>query len=174
MSQQQPEETARLDEFVQRQVADAVRRRREQEAADSALRSSALASDTDRDLTAQVLNQAFAEGRLTPEEHNDRTTRAFTARTHGELDQVLVGLQAPAAPEPTHVARKVLFWVVTVMTSPFLLMGFGLLMAGSDVGDRVFGIILFTLFAPGLYALFRWAWPQGRAGRWPHLRRRTY
>ena len=60
MSQQQPEETARLDAFVQRHVADAVRRRREQEAADSALRASAFASDTDRDHTAQVLNQAFA------------------------------------------------------------------------------------------------------------------
>ena len=72
MSQQQPDETARLDEFVQRQVADAVRRRRAQEDADSALRSATLASDTDRDLAADVLNQAFAEGRLTSDEHGDR------------------------------------------------------------------------------------------------------
>lgn len=174
MSQQQPEETARLDAFVQRQVADAVRRRREQEAADSALRASALASDTDRDLAAQVLNQAFAEGRLTPDEHNDRTTRAFTARTHGELEQVLLGLRAPAAPTPARTARKVLFWVVTVMTSPFLLMAFGLTMAGSDLGDRIFGIVLFTLFAPGLYALLRWAWPKERARAWSDLGRQSY
>jgi Domain of unknown function (DUF1707) len=166
---QQPEESARLDEFVQRQVADAVRRRRAREAADSAHRASTLASDTDRDLTAQVLNQAFAEGRLTPEEHSDRTTRAFTARTHGELDQVLSGLQLPAVHQPSGAGRKVLFWIVTVITSPFLLMGLGLTLAGSDVGDRVFGIILLVLFAPGLFALNRWAWPRTTGSRWSRL-----
>ena len=39
MSQQQPEETAPLDAFVQRHVAEAVRRRREREDADAALRA---------------------------------------------------------------------------------------------------------------------------------------
>lgn len=170
MSQHQPEETAGLDQFVQRQVADAVRRRRAREDADSALRAATLASDTDRDATAQVLNQAFAEGRLTAEEHADRTTRAFTARTHGDLDQVLVGLHAPAAPAPTHGARKLLFWAVTVMTSPFLMLGLGLTLGGSDGGDRIFGIILLGLFAPGLYALHRRAWPATAERGWHHLR----
>ena len=170
MSQQQPDETARLDEFVQRQVADAVRRRRAQEDAASALRSATLASDTDRDLAADVLNQAFAEGRLTSEEHADRTTRAFTARTHGDLDRVLDGLQLPEAPTPTRNLRKVLFWIVTLITSPFLLMGAAFTLGGSDVGDHVFGIVLLTLFAPGLFALFRWAWPTARGSRWSRPR----
>lgn len=160
MSQQQPDESARLEEFVQRQVDDAVRRRRAQEAADTALRAATLAADTDRDLAAGVLSQAFADGRLTSEEHADRTTRAFTARTLGELDQVLTGLQVPVAPAAPRRLRKALFWIVTVVTSPFLLVGAGFTLAGSDVGDHVFGIVLLTLFAPGLYALFRWAWPR--------------
>lgn len=170
MSLPQPDESARLDAFVQRQVADAVRRRRARQQADAELRAGALASDTDRDAAASLLNGAFAQGRLTPEEHAGRVTEAFTARTLGDLDQVLTGLQVPAAPAQTHAARKVLFWIVTVVTSPFLLMGFGLLMAGSDGGDRVFGLVLLMLFAPGLFALNRWAWPRGDPTRWPRLR----
>lgn len=171
MSQQPPDESARLDAFVQQQVADAVRRRRAREAADAALRAGTLASDTDRDLTASILNDAYAQGRLTAEEHAERTTRAFTARTHGDLDEVLTGLHVPtAAPVENHSARKVLFWMVTVMTSPFILMGLGLLVAGQDAGDRVFGIVFLVLFAPGLFALNRWAWPSSGGSRWPRRR----
>jgi hypothetical protein len=56
------------------------------------------------------------------------------------------------------------------MTSPFLLMGFGLLLAGSDNGGRVFGLVLLVLFAPGLFALNRWAWPKADGTRWPRMR----
>ena len=173
MPQQQPDESARLDAFVQQQVADAVRRKRAREASDAELRAGTLASDTDRDLTASMLNDAFAQGRLTSEEHAERTTQAFTARTHGDLDQVLTGLLVPVAPTETHAARKVLFWMVTVMTSPFLLMGVGLLLAGQDASSRVFGIVFLVLFAPGLFALNRWAWPSADgSSRWPSLTRR--
>ncbi|RYC14206.1 DUF1707 SHOCT-like domain-containing protein [Nocardioides zhouii] len=167
---QQPDETAPLDEFVQRHIADATRRRREREDAEATLRSSTLASDTDRDLTANVLNDAFAQGRLTSEEHAERTTRAFTARTHGDLDQVLTGLQVTAAPARVPGARKVVFWGVTVMTSPFLMMGLGLFLAGSGLGSHIVGFFLLMLFAPGLFALHRWAFPKTAAARWPSTR----
>lgn len=172
MSQQQPEETAPLDAFVQRHVAEAERRRREREDAEAALRASTLASDIDRDVTANVLNDAYAQGRLRPEEHAERTTRAFTARTLGDLDLVLTGLQHPSssAPAPLHGARKALFWVVTVITSPFLMMGLGLFLAGDSIGTHVFGLVLLTLFAPGLFALQRWAWPRADGTRWPRVR----
>ena len=164
MSEQQPSDLARLDSFVQRQVRDAVARRRARERADADRRAGTLASDVDRERTAGLLNDAFAVGRLTSEEHADRTTRTFLARTLGDLDQALEGLDVVEEPARTHVARKVLFWLVTVVTSPFLLIGAGLLLAGADGGDRIFGIVLLTLFAPGLYALQRWAWPP-RGGR---------
>jgi hypothetical protein len=165
----EPEDATRLDEFVQRQVEDAVRRRRAQERADAALRAETLASDLDRDRVSEVLNEAFAQGRLTADEHADRTTRTFLARTHGDLERVLTGLHVPPAPVKAHAARKALFWIVSVFTSPFLLAGSGLLFFGTDLDDRVWGIILLVLFAPGLFALHRWAWPKVAKGHHPVL-----
>lgn len=166
MSQQPPEQSAGLDEFVQRQVADAVRRRRAQQDRETSLRASALASDLDRDRTASVLNDAFAQGRLTPEEHADRTTRTFTARTLGDLDQVLVGLHAPTPPPSTHVVHKMVFWVVAFFMSPFLLTGFGLMVGGDGLGSHLFGIVILGVLVPVLYTLRRRTWPKHDAARW--------
>ena len=47
------------------------------------------ASDTDRERTASLLREHHAQGRLTPEEFNDRLDRAFAAKTVGELDALL-------------------------------------------------------------------------------------
>ena len=80
-------------------------------------------ADHDRELVAQVLNNAYAEGRITFEEHADRIARAYDARTFGDLNALttdLVPRERPRAavprPEP----------VVPVATSP------GYLPAGSD------------------------------------------
>ncbi|HSR85035.1 MAG TPA: DUF1707 domain-containing protein [Streptosporangiaceae bacterium] len=53
------------------------------------------ASDTDRDTAAAVVNNALAEGRLTPEEHADRLDAIFGAKTHAELVPLLDDLPAP-------------------------------------------------------------------------------
>jgi hypothetical protein len=169
MPEPEPDDATRLDEFVQQQVEDAVRRRRAQERAEAVLRAETLASDLDRDRVSEVLNEAFAHGRLTADEHADRTTRTFLARTHGDLEHVLKGLHVPPAPVKAHAARKLLFWIVSVFTSPFLLAGSGLLFFGTDLDDRVWGIILLVLFAPGLFALHRWAWPKVAKGHHPVL-----
>jgi hypothetical protein len=50
------------------------------------------ASDADRERTAALLREHHAEGRLTPEEFNDRLDRVFAARTIGELDALLADL----------------------------------------------------------------------------------
>jgi hypothetical protein len=47
------------------------------------------ASDTDRDRVAALLREHHAAGRLTAEEFNDRLDRVFSARTMGELDELL-------------------------------------------------------------------------------------
>lgn len=72
--------------------------------------SSLRCADSDRELVAGVLNKAFAEGRLTFEEHDERISKAYVAKTFGELDVLtddLVPLQAgtgraamPAAVQP--------------------------------------------------------------------------
>lgn len=61
------------------------------------------ASDADRDSAAAVLNNALAEGRLTPEEHSERLDSVYAAKTHAELVPLLddlpgqhaVALQGP-------------------------------------------------------------------------------
>jgi hypothetical protein len=65
------------------------------------------ASDADRDHVAQLLGQAFAEGRLSAEEHAERTDGVYAAKTLGELRPYLADLpvafsppSAGAAPSP--------------------------------------------------------------------------
>lgn len=55
-------------------------------------------SDEDRELVAQLLNNAYADGRLDIDEHSERMTTAYNAKTFGELDVLTTDLipQAPS------------------------------------------------------------------------------
>jgi hypothetical protein len=55
-----------------------------------------LASDSERDAAVQMLNDAFAEGRLTADEHGDRVRAAFAGRTWPELARLTADLPGPA------------------------------------------------------------------------------
>lgn len=124
-------------------------------------RGALLAADTDRDTAVHVLADALAAGRLTAVEFDERTNRALAARTYEELDGALQGLGGlPRVRTRTHPARKVLFWVVAVLSSPFVLMGSMLTAFGSDTDDLVVGLVLLALTLPGLFGLWRWAWPR--------------
>ena len=52
------------------------------------------ASDADRDRAASVLNEALAEGRLTPEEHSERLDSIYAAKTQADLVPALEDLPA--------------------------------------------------------------------------------
>jgi hypothetical protein len=54
--------------------------------------SSIRASDADRDAVAERLRQAAVEGRLEPDELEERLHAALRARTYGELDGLLADL----------------------------------------------------------------------------------
>jgi hypothetical protein len=56
-----------------------------------------LASDADRDTAAGLLNAAWAEGRLTADEHDQRLSAAYGARTWQQLLQLTADLPAPPA-----------------------------------------------------------------------------
>ncbi len=56
------------------------------------------AASTDRERAVDVLKAAFAEGRLTQDEYNDRMGRAYAARTYGELATLTADLPAGALP----------------------------------------------------------------------------
>jgi hypothetical protein len=62
------------------------------------------ASDADRDRVAARLRDHFAEGRLTQEELDERISAALSAKTFGDLRDVMADLPQPvparAAPNP--------------------------------------------------------------------------
>jgi Domain of unknown function (DUF1707) len=66
------------------------------------------ASDADRDAVVSDLSEHFQAGRLTAAELDERTGRALTARTWGELTKLAADLPAlrPAAPPSTPAAGR--------------------------------------------------------------------
>jgi hypothetical protein len=69
------------------------------------------ASDADRDLVVNILHTAYAEGRITTEEHTERLEATIRAKTFDELrpitaDLVPTTLPAPAQPRPAAVASS--------------------------------------------------------------------
>ena len=70
------------------------------------------ASDRDRDVVHEVLAASYADGRLTREEHDQRTEAAASARTMGELPALigdLVPERGVVAPDDLH-RRAVSRW----------------------------------------------------------------
>ena len=62
------------------------------------------ASDRERDVVVQRVQDAFAEGRLDDAEFDERSRAALTARTHSDLDALLADLPAASsAPGPAPV-----------------------------------------------------------------------
>jgi hypothetical protein len=59
-------------------------------------RAGIRAADVDRDHVAGLLSTAYAEGRLSKDEYDDRLASAYGARTYGELDQIVADLPVPA------------------------------------------------------------------------------
>jgi hypothetical protein len=55
------------------------------------------ASDHDRESAAELLREAYAVGRLSHEELDERATAAYSARTLGELRDLTADLPLPAA-----------------------------------------------------------------------------
>ena len=85
--------------------------------------SSLRAADSDRDAVTDRLRKAAAEGRLEPEELEDRVHTALRARTYGELDLVLADLPpaqrrgaelVPAAQAAVVVAGRLVLSVLVV------------------------------------------------------------
>ena len=66
-------------------------------------------ADQDREIVAQLLNNAYADGRLTIDEHTDRIAAAYDAKTFGDLNRLTTDLVAqPAPPRSTHLSRSAL------------------------------------------------------------------
>jgi Domain of unknown function (DUF1707) len=60
------------------------------------------AGDADRDAILTQLSEHFGAGRLTAEELDERSGRVLSARTMGELDELMSDLPRIRAPMPEH------------------------------------------------------------------------
>lgn len=60
---------------------------------------SVFASDLDRNLVCDQISHAAAEGRLTPDEHEELIGRALASRRRGELRRLIEGLPNPKLPD---------------------------------------------------------------------------
>ena len=58
------------------------------------------ASDADRDRYAAVLQEAYAQGRLTRVEYDERLDAVLNAKTYGELEPLVADLPADNLPVP--------------------------------------------------------------------------
>lgn len=63
--------------------------------------SSLRATDADRDVAVDVLREAYADGRLSREEYDDRASAALGARTISDVLPLMVDLAPTDAPSPT-------------------------------------------------------------------------
>ena len=67
------------------------------------------ASDRDRDVVNDVLGVAYADGRLTPDELDERSERVARSKTLGELPAVIDDLVLPATAVPSTAAAGGLY-----------------------------------------------------------------
>ena len=63
------------------------------------------AADSDRAAVATVLGEHMAAGRLTVAEYDERLSRAYAARTYGELDQLTADLPSARRQQAQPVAH---------------------------------------------------------------------
>lgn len=65
--------------------------------------ASLRASDADRAIISGALAEAYADGRLSAQEHDERETANQAAKTLGELPPLLADLVLPEVPSPSRV-----------------------------------------------------------------------
>ena len=156
---EQGREPGELERLVQGGLFETRQRRAAEQARDDAARAAALASNAERDATVVTLSEAYAHGRINAEELSDRTSRALAARTHGDLEQVLAGLRTTVPHSGKSPARFIAAGAMTLLASPFLLIGLVALLAGDSLGEWIFGLVFLGVSLPGVLLVWRWAWP---------------
>jgi Domain of unknown function (DUF1707) len=68
------------------------------------------ASDAERERAAETLRRHHADGRLTTDEFEERTERAYAATTLGDLDRLFTDLPPVRAPEGERRPRPLGVW----------------------------------------------------------------
>jgi hypothetical protein len=76
------------------------------------------ASDADRERAIETLKVAFAQGRLTRDELDQRAGRALLGRTYAELARATANIPARPAPVPVPRARARAAWPPPALAAP--------------------------------------------------------
>lgn len=131
-------------------------------------------SDAERDEAARLLGEHYAQGRLTAEEHGERSEQVWAARTYADLAPVfrdlpggspirpVTGRAAPRPPAPARVVGGGAWWIAKL-----LLLGLVVVV----VVTHVLPLLLVGIVAWWLLAITVGRWGQGRRRE---LRRQHY
>ena len=123
------------------------------------------ASDADRDAVAERLRTAAVEGRLEPDELEERLHRALRARTYGELDRLLGDLPAKRVVAPRrHVATvggTVLVLAVRLAVALAIVAALGIAIALTAMWWLI-GIVVWLTLRSGRSCRPRGAWQRRR------------
>jgi hypothetical protein len=129
------------------------------------------ASDADRDAVAERLRQAAVEGRLDPDELEQRLHSALRAKTYGDLDRLLRDL--PAKPVKWERPRRGVgsaagFAMVMVLRTrvALVILGAVLVVAAATFAWWMIGLVVFLILRSGHSCRRNTAWH-----RPPHVRR---
>jgi hypothetical protein len=92
-------------------------------------------SDADRDAVIAELGEHFQAGRLNAEEFGERLDTASSARTRGDLDQVMVDLPRTPRPVPPPAQQRGRQWVaVAGVMGAIAVVAVAVLVAGGVFG----------------------------------------
>jgi hypothetical protein len=113
----------------------------------TSMRRASRASDQDRDDAVELLIEAYAVGRLSREELDDRATAAYSAKTRGELfdvtaDLPLPGVRAGLPSDSAGVPRGGGGRLIGHMILTFFVLVLAARLAGLVTVDAVFGAMV--------------------------------
>lgn len=116
------------------------------------------ASDQDRENVAATLREQYAQGRLTMEEFDERSSAAYAARTLGELRALTADLPAepPARPARGAWSPRMAGWLAVAA---------GLLVVALVATVVTHGHVFF-IWPPWLFAVLVLRAVRGRRGHW--------
>lgn len=110
--------------------------------------------DAEREQTGDRLRQAHVEGRLDPEEFQDRLDRCYKAKTASELRELVADLPGEGRPQGRSSSRPSLLWLRTIPVLPILL---AIFLISATVHGHIWWLLLPLFF---LMRFRRW----GRRG----------